>query len=133
MNKQIFVNLAVKDLEKSKAFYSALGYSFNPQFTNEQGACMIVAEDSIFVMLLAREFMQTFTDKALGDPREVTTTLITLSCDSEEKVNSLVAKAVAHGGKMPRPPEDYGFMYTHGFEDIDGHGWGLGYMRGAPA
>jgi len=132
MNKQIFVNLAVKNLEKSKAFYGALGYTFNPQFSNEQGACVVVSEDSIYVMLLAEDFIKTFTDKTIVDAHEATSALITLSCASQEEVDGLVAKAVAAGGKAPRPPEDFGFMYTDGFEDPDGHGWGLAYMRGAP-
>jgi len=132
MNKQIFVNLPVKDLNKSREFFSALGYSFNPQFSNEQGACMVIAEDSIYAMLLTEEFFQTFIDKKIAKAHEVTETLICLSCESREEVDSLVNKALTAGGKTPRPPQDHGFMYAHSFEDLDGHLWELVYMSGAP-
>jgi predicted lactoylglutathione lyase len=132
MNKQIFVNLPVKDLNKSKEFFSALGYSFNPQFTNDSGACMVIAEDSIYAMLLTEEFFATFIDKKISNAHEVTEALICLSCESREEVDSLVKKALAAGGKSPRAPQDHGFMYAHGFEDLDGHIWELVYMSGAP-
>jgi uncharacterized protein len=133
MNKQIFVNLPVKDLEKSKAFFTALGYTFNPQFSNEQGACMIIAENSIYAMLLTEAFFKTFTDKQIAKAHEVTEVLNCLSCESREEVDTLVAKAVAAGGKAPRAPQDHGFMYGHGFEDLDGHYWELAYMSGMPS
>ena len=132
MNKQIFVNLPVKDLNKSKEFFSALGYSFNPQFTNDSGACMVIAEDSIYAMLLTEEFFATFIDKKISNAHEVTEALICLSCESREEVDSMVKKALAAGGKSPRAPQDHGFMYAHGFEDLDGHIWELVYMSGAP-
>ena len=132
MNKQIFVNLPVKDLNKSKEFFSALGYSFNPQFTNDSGACMVIAEDSIYAMLLTEEFFATFIDKKISNAHEVTEALICLSCESREEVDSLVKKALAAGGKSPRAPQDHGFMYAHGFEDLDGHIWELAYMSGEP-
>lgn len=132
MNKQIFVNLPVKDLDKSKAFFSALGYTFNPQFSNDQGACMIIAEDSIYAMLLTEPFFKTFIDKPIASAHEVTEVLNCLSCESKEEVDSMVAKAVAAGGKAPRPVQDHGFMYAHGFEDLDGHIWELVFMSGAP-
>ena len=132
MNKQIFVNLPVKDLNKSKEFFSALGYSFNPQFTNDSGACMVIAEDSIYAMLLTEEFFATFIDKKISNAHEVTEALICLSCESREEVDSVVKKALAAGGKTPRAPQDHGFMYAHGFEDLDGHIWELVYMSGAP-
>ncbi|GAB3549804.1 VOC family protein [Noviherbaspirillum agri] len=127
MSRQIFVNLPVKDLERSKAFFSSLGFVFNAQFTDEQGACMVVSDD-IYVMLLAENFFQTFTSKRVADAREVTEVLTCLSCDSRTQVDELVAKAIAAGGKAPRPPQDHGFMYSHGFEDPDGHIWELVYM-----
>ncbi|HZW13382.1 MAG TPA: VOC family protein [Noviherbaspirillum sp.] len=127
MGKQIFVNLPVKDLERSKAFFSSLGFTFNAQFTNEQGACMIVSDD-IYVMLLVEKFFQTFTNKRVADAREVTEVLTCLSCDSRAQVDELVAKALSAGGKAPRPPQDHGFMYGHGFEDPDGHIWELVHM-----
>ena len=128
MNKQIFVNLAVKDLDKSKAFFEALGYTFNPQFTNESGACMVIADGSIYAMLLTEPFFKTFVDKPLVQAKEATEVLVCLSCESREEVDALVAKAVAAGGRAPRPPQDHGFMYGHGFEDLDGHIWELVWM-----
>ena len=132
MNKQIFVNLPVKDLNKSKAFFAALGYTFNPQFTNEHGACMIISENSIYAMLLTEEFFKTFTSKQIAKAHEVTEVLNCLSCESREEVDGLVAKAVAAGGRAPRAPQDHGFMYGHSFEDLDGHTWELAYMSGQP-
>jgi uncharacterized protein len=133
MNKQIFVNLAVKDLDKSKAFFEALGYTFNPQFTNESGACMVIADGSIYAMLLTEPFFKTFVDKPIVQAKEATEVLVCLSCESREEVDALVAKAVAAGGRAPRPPQDHGFMYGHGFEDLDGHVWELAWMAPQPA
>lgn len=132
MNKQIFVNLPVKDLNKSKAFFSALGYTFNPQFTNENAACMVISENSIYAMLLTEEFFKTFINKQIAKAQEVTEVLTCLSCESREEVDDLVAKALAAGGTVPRTPQDHGFMYAHGFEDLDGHIWELAYMSGQP-
>ena len=132
MHKQIFVNLAVADLPKSKAFFESLGLAFNPQFTNEQGACLVLG-DNIFAMLLVKDFFKTFTGKPLVDPREATEMLLCLSCESRAEVDAIVAKAVAAGGTAPRAPQDHGFMYGHGFEDLDGHIWELGYMDMAAA
>ena len=128
MNKQIFVNLAVKDLNKSKAFFEALGYTFNPQFTNESGACMVIADGSIYAMLLTEPFFKTFIDKPIVQAKEATEVLVCLSCESREEVDDLVAKAIAAGGRAPRPPQDHGFMYGHAFEDLDGHIWELVWM-----
>ncbi|KAF1068955.1 VOC family protein [Variovorax sp.] len=126
--KQIFVNLPVKDLDKSKAFFNALGYSFNPQFTDANAACMVVQEGSIHAMLLVESFFKTFTDKAIADTRTSTEVLLCLSCESRAEVDELVAKAVAAGGTTPRAPQDLGFMYGHGFQDLDGHLWELVFM-----
>lgn len=128
MNKQIFVNLPVADLDKSKAFFEALGYRFNPQFSNEKGACMVIAEGSIHAMLLTQAFFRTFIDKPMAQAQEATGVLICLSCESREEVDRLVAKAIAAGGRAPRPPQDHGFMYGHAFEDLDGHLWELVWM-----
>lgn len=128
MNKQIFVNLPVADLDKSKDFFNALGYSFNPQFTNESGACLVITEGSIHAMLLTREFFKTFIDKPIAQAKEATGVLICLSCESREEVDGIVAKAVAAGGRVPRPPQDHGFMYSHAFEDLDGHVWEFVWM-----
>jgi predicted lactoylglutathione lyase len=127
MNQQIYVNLPVRDLARSRAFFSALGYSFNPQFSNEQGACMVISDD-IYVMLLTEPFCQTFTSKPLADARKTTEVLICLSCASRAEVDQLVAKARAAGGTVPRASQDHGFMYQHRFEDLDGHIWELAYM-----
>jgi len=127
-NKQIFVNLPIKNLEKTKAFFAALGYTFDAKFTNANAACMVVSQDSIYVMLLVEEFFKTFTSKALADTAGSTEVLLCLSCDSRAEVDAMVAKAVAAGGTIPRAPQDHGFMYGHGFEDIDGHLWELVYM-----
>jgi len=127
MATQIYVNLPVKDLEQSKAFFEGLGYTFNPQFTDENAACMVVAE-GIYVMLLVEKFFQSFTRKPVADATKSTEVLVCLSCDSRVKVDALVAKAVIAGGTAPREPRDYGFMYQHGFEDLDGHVWELVHM-----
>lgn len=126
--KQIFVNLPVKNLDKTKAFFAALGYTFNPQFTDANAACMVVQKDSIHVMLLVEDFFKTFTTKAIADAGKTTEVLLCLSCESRAEVDDLVAKAVAAGGTTPRAPQDYGFMYGHGFQDIDGHLWELVFM-----
>jgi len=133
MATQIFVNLAVKDLERSVEFFGKLGYAFDPRFTDDNATCMIVA-DNIFVMLLVESFFRTFTDKPLCDARRCTEVLVCLSCDRRQAVDELVAKAVAAGATPPRAPKDYGFMYQHGFEDLDGHIWELVWMQpdGAP-
>jgi predicted lactoylglutathione lyase len=126
MGRKIFVNLPIENMERSKAFFAALGFSFNPQFTNEQGACMVVSEEN-FVMLLVKPFFQTFTKKPVADGTS-TEVLVCLSCDSREEVDELVRKAVAAGATTPNAPQDHGFMYAHGFEDLDGHGWELVWM-----
>ncbi len=127
MHKQIYLNVAVNDLERSKAFFAKLGFTFEPRFTDKQAACMIVGEN-IYTMLLTKDFFKTFTSKPLSDPAQSTQALICLSCESRGEVDELVAKAVAAGGAASRAPQDYGFMYGHGFEDPDGHMWELMYM-----
>ena len=127
MARKIFVNLPIRDMERSKAFFGALGFSFNPQFTNEQGACLVVSED-LFVMLLVEPFFLTFTKKPISDARKSTEVLVCLSCESRAEVDELVKKALAAGGAAPNAPQDHGFMYGHGFEDPDGHVWELVWM-----
>ncbi|MGY4830652.1 VOC family protein [Sphaerotilaceae bacterium SBD11-9] len=124
---QIFVNLPVKDLPQSRAFFESLGYNFNPQFSNDQGACLVIS-DTIFAMLLTEPFFQTFTKKQIVDARKSTEVLICLSCNSKAEVDALVAKAVKAGGTTPGAPQDHGFMYSHSFEDLDGHVWELVHM-----
>ena len=128
MHKQIIVNLPVKDLDKSRAFFSALGFSFNPQFGNENAAMMVIAEDSIQVMLTAESFFRTLIDKPVVQAKEANEAVLCLICESREEVDSLIARAVAAGGRTPHPPEDHGFMYDQGFEDLDGHLWNLVWM-----
>lgn len=125
--QMIFVNLPVRDLEASKTFFAALGYHFNPQFTNEQAACMVIS-DSIFVMLLVEPFFQTFTPKPLSDAGRQTEVITCLSSASRAAVDKLVDKALAAGASEPMPARDYGFMYQRGFQDLDGHLWEIAYM-----
>jgi predicted lactoylglutathione lyase len=128
MPRKIFVNLPIADMQRSQAFWRAMGFSFNPQFTNEQGACMVVSDD-IFVMLLVQPFFQTFTDKTIADARKTCEVLLALDCDSRAAVDEMVRKAVAAGGTTPRPPQDHGFMYQHAFDDPDGHSWEVFWMQ----
>jgi predicted lactoylglutathione lyase len=127
MARKIFVNLPIQDMARSRAFFDALGFQFNPQFSNAQGACMVVAED-IFVMLLVEPFFRGFTKKPVADARQSTEVIVCLSCDSRAEVDALVQKALAAGGTAPNAPQDHGFMYGHGFEDLDGHVWELVWM-----
>lgn len=128
MGRMMFVNLPIRDMARSRAFFESLGFGFNPQFTNEMGACMVVSDPHNYVMLLVEPFFQTFTPKAIADATQTTEVLVCLSCDSREEVDALVAKARAAGATVPRPPQDHGFMYGHGFTDLDGHMWELAYM-----
>ncbi len=132
MPRQIFVNLPVRDLERAKAFWSALGFKFNSQFTDDKAACLVIEENSIHAMLLTEPFFKTFLDRPIADAKQTKEVLIALSCASDDEVNSLVKKAAANGGKAYREPQDHGFMYYHAFEDPDGHVWELLHMRGQP-
>ncbi len=128
MSRQVFINLPIKNMEKSQAFFKSLGFSFNPQFTNEQGACMVISENQSYVMLLVEPFFQGFTQKAIADASKTTEVLIALSCDSRAEVDEMVGKALAAGGTAPNPQQDHGFMYSHGFTDLDGHVWEVFWM-----
>ncbi len=128
MHSQIFVNLPVKNLNKSISFFTQLGFTFNPQFTDETATCMIVSDD-IFVMLLTEDKFKTFTPKPICDATKSTEVLICLSCNSRADVDLIVQKAVAAGGTTYNEPQDHGFMYAHGFQDLDGHIWELIYME----
>ncbi len=128
MSRQIFVNLPVKNLPKSIEFFTALGFTFNPQFTDDTATCMIIGEN-IFAMLLTHEKFQSFTPKQICDATKSTEVLNCLSCESKEEVSDMVAKAVAAGGKDYKTAIDHGFMYQHGFEDLDGHIWELVWMN----
>lgn len=128
MATKIFVNLPVKDLKGSVEFFSKLDYKFNPQFTDETAACMIVSED-IYVMVLTRAKFKEFTPTAICDSTKSTEVLVCLSCESREQINDMVGKAVAAGGTTHAESKDYGFMYQHGFQNLDGHIWELIYME----
>ncbi len=125
MKNQIILNLPVKDLGKSKAFFSALGFTFNEQFSSENAVFMHIVGDTIQAMLTAEPFFQSLIDKPVVQAKEANEVVICLSCESREEVDILIAKAVAAGGRTPHPPEDHGIMYDQGFEDIDGHLWNL--------
>lgn len=128
MASKIFVNLPVKDLKKTKTFFGKLGFAFNAQFTDETAACMVVSED-IYVMLLTHDKFKLFTPKEICDAKKSTEVLVCLSVDSRPQVDELVSKAVAAGGSTYNEPQDHGFMYGHGFQDLDGHIWELVYME----
>jgi predicted lactoylglutathione lyase len=132
MVSRIFVNLPVKELPRSIAFFTALGFTFNAQFTDENATCMIVG-DNIFVMLLVEGMFQTFTPKPLVDARTATEVLIALSLESRARVDEMVAAAVAAGGRVPREVQEHGFMYAHAFEDLDGHIWEPFWMAPPPS
>jgi predicted lactoylglutathione lyase len=127
MATKIFVNLPVTNLNKSMEFFTKLGFSFNQQFTDETATCMIVTED-IFVMLLTEEKFKTFIHKEICDTKKYTEALVALSLENRAKVDEMVRKAVAAGGSTYNEPQDYGFMYAHGFQDLDGHIWEPFYM-----
>jgi len=122
------VNLPVRNLKKSIEFFTQLGFAFNPQFTDETATCMIVSDD-IFVMLLTEEKFKTFTPKPISDAAKSTEVLVALSLESRAKVDEMVCKAVAAGGATYNAPQDHGFMYAHGFQDLDGHIWEVFYME----
>jgi predicted lactoylglutathione lyase len=123
----IFVNLPVADLDRAKAFYAGLGFSFNEQFSDERTASVVIS-DSIVVMLLTRDRFADFVVGAVGDPAEATTALNALSVDSREEADDLLSRALAHGGKPWQPAQDLGFMYGTSFTDPDGHVWETVWM-----
>jgi uncharacterized protein len=128
MPKMIFVNLPVSDLERSNAFYEAIGATRNPQFSDHTATCMVFS-DTIHAMLLTHDKFKQFTTKAIADARATTEVLICISADSREEVDGAVAKAAAAGGRAdPGPVQDYGFMYGRSFEDPDGHIWEIMWM-----
>lgn len=128
MATKIFVNLPVRDLQKSIGFFTRLGFTFNPQFTDATATCMVVSED-IFVMLLTEPKFKTFIPKAICDATTSTEVLICLSRESRGDVDAMVRNAVAAGGTTYNQPQNHGFMYAHGFQDLDGHIWELIYME----
>jgi predicted lactoylglutathione lyase len=127
MTTNIFVNLPVKDLNKTIEFFTKLGFKFNPQFTDENATCMIIGDD-IFVMLLVEKFFKTFTKKEICDTSKNTEVIVALSAESREKVDQMINKAIESGGSEPREAQDHGWMYGRSFEDINGHIWEVIYM-----
>lgn len=124
----MFVNLPVTDLERAKAFYEAIGFTINPQFTDHNAACVVVEEDHSYFMILVREYFQTFTERPLGDPRQSPTSAVAIFLDSREDVDSTVAAGLAAGGTEDQPATDLGFMYQRQLSDPDGNILELGWM-----
>lgn len=127
---QLFVNLPVGHLQRSIAFFTALGFSFNADWTNDSGACMNITKD-VCAMLLTRERFQTFTNKTVADAAGTTEVLLCLALGSRAAVDAMVENAVKAGGKAHKEAQDHGFMYGHGFEDLDGHIWEVIYLESA--
>jgi uncharacterized protein len=127
MATKIFINLPVKNLDNSISFFTKLGFSFNPQFTDDKAGCIVIS-DNIFAMLLTEAYFQTFTKKHVCDAKTSTEVLITLNIDSKEELQQLVQKAKESGAVIDGEPQDHGWMYQHGFADLDGHQWELAYM-----
>lgn len=131
--REIFVNLPVSDLPRAKAFYTGLGFTINPMFTDDNAACVVIEEGSIYVMLLVRPFFQTFTQRALCDTATHTEALLALSSADREGVDGMVEKALAVGGaETGLPTNDLGFMYQRSFYDPDGHHWEVLWMGAFP-
>jgi predicted lactoylglutathione lyase len=128
MKTKIFVNLPIKDLNKSVTFFTKLGFSFNPQFTDENATCMIIGED-IFIMLLVEKFFKSFTKKDVCDTSKNKEAIVALSVESREKVDQMIEKAIEAGGSEPREKQDQGWMYGRSFEDTDGHLWEVFFME----
>jgi uncharacterized protein len=133
MATKLFLNLSVKDLQKSIAFFTKLGFTFNPQFTDENATCMIIGKD-INVMLLVEKFFKNFTNKVICDATRSTEAIIALTAPSKEDVDKMIQTALEAGGKKYSEPQDHGWMYQHAFEDPDGHQWEIFYMdpKGPP-
>ncbi len=127
MHENIFVNLPVKDLSASVEFFTKLGYSFNPQFTDENATCMIIGEN-IYAMLLVEPFFTSFIPNPVTDTSKTSEVIIALTCDSVEEVNELTSRAIAAGAIQHKVPSDLGFMYSSMFQDLDGHFWELFWM-----
>lgn len=127
MSKQLFLNLAVKDLQKSADLYTALGFQMNPQFSDETAKCMIWSEH-IYVMLLTHEKFKQFTSKPIADTKSQIAGLFSLSLENIQKVDTIMQSGLNAGGTEPNEPRNYGFMYQRTLEDFDGHTWELFFM-----
>lgn len=128
MPSQVFINLPVKDLQRSIKFFGALGFSFNPDFTDEKAACLVISEGSIYAMLLTEPFFKGFTKKEVCNAHTHTEVLIALDADSRAEVDELVSKAVDAGGSTYMEAQDHGWMYQRSFADPDGHQWEICFM-----
>jgi len=126
-HSQMFVNLPIRDMARSRAFYEALGYRFNPQFSNDQGACLVLGEN-LFAMLLVHDFFATFVDRPIADARQTVQVLVALPCASREAVDALADRALAAGATTPRGAQDLGFMYSRAYADPDGNIWEAFHM-----
>lgn len=127
MSRKLFVNIPVGDLKKSMEFFSTLGFTFNPQFTDDKAACMVVSDEAYF-MLLTEKFFRTFTKRQPADTTRSTEAMFALSCNSKAEVDEMVRKAIDAGGKHAMDPTDHGFMYGWSFYDLDGHHWEVLWM-----
>jgi predicted lactoylglutathione lyase len=127
MKRQIYINVSVRDLKKSMAFFSTLGFELNPKFTDDKAACVIVNEDA-YVMLLSEPFFRTFTKREPCDTSKQTEAMFAVSCASRADVDAIVHKAIAAGGTHAMDPQDHGFMYGWSFYDLDGHHWEVMWM-----
>jgi predicted lactoylglutathione lyase len=126
-SRKLFVNLAVHDLKKTMEFFSKLGFEFNPKFTDDRAACMVISAEA-YAMLLTEPFFKTFTKRELCDTTRQVEGLFALSCSSRAEVDAMIEKAIAAGGKHAAEPQDHGFMYGRSFYDLDGHQWELIWM-----
>lgn len=130
--RKVFINLPVRDLKQTMAFFAKLGFNFNPKFTDEKAACMVLSDDG-YVMLLERTYFKTFTKKQAADTADQNEVIMALSCDSRQEVDDLRAAAMAAGGKPAMPSQDLGFMYSNSFYDLDDHHWEVLWMDPAVA
>jgi predicted lactoylglutathione lyase len=128
--RKLFVNLAVRDLKKSMDFFAGLGFTFNPKFTDDNAACLVVSEDACF-MLLTDPFFRSFTAREPCDTTRQTEALLALSCESRDEVDEMQRKAIRAGGQPAMPSQDHGFMYASSFYDLDGHHWEVFWMNPA--
>jgi predicted lactoylglutathione lyase len=127
----VFVNLCVRDLPRTISFFEALGFAFDPRFTNAQGACMVIAENASYAMLLSEPFFRTFTKREPCDTARGTEAITCIMVESREAVDALCDRALAQGGAEAMPPQDHGAMYNRSFYDLDGHHWEVGWMDAA--
>ena len=125
--RKLFVNIAVSDVQRSITFFEALGFAFNPQFTDASATCMLVGEDAYF-MLMVKDRFATFTKRPVGDAQQETSALFAIGVDSRDEVDAMVNKAVAAGGSLAMDPQDHGFMFVRTFYDLDGHHWEVFWM-----